>query len=68
MLTPVKSLLRLPNCCLGKLVEKTLKPIKYAATSHNHIQLNVTGQNIRCVTGEPKQMNISGVTSMIKHS
>ena len=67
MLTPVKGLLRHPNCCLGKLVEKTLKQIKYAATNHNH-KINATGQNIRCLTGGPEQMNISGVTSMIKHS
>ena len=48
-------------------VEKTLKQIKYAATNHNH-KINATGQNIRCLTGGPEQMNISGVTSMIKHS
>ena len=68
MLTPTNSILHLPNCCLGKLVDKTLKQMKYAATSHNHIQLNATGQNVRCLNGEPKQMNILGVTSMIKHS
>ena len=60
MLTLIKSILRLPNCCLGKLVDKTLKQMKHAATSHNHIQLNATGQNIRCLNGEPKQMNIFG--------
>ena len=41
--TPVQSFLRLPNCCLEKPVDKTLKQIKYAATSQNDIQLNATG-------------------------
>ena len=41
--TPVQSFLRLPNCCLEKPVDKTLKQMKYAATSQNDIQLNATG-------------------------
>ena len=28
MLTPINSILRLPNSCLGKLVDKTLKQMK----------------------------------------
>ena len=41
--TPIQSFLRLPNCCLEKPVDKTLKQMKYAATSQNDIQLNATG-------------------------
>ena len=65
MLTPINSILRLPNCCLRKLVDKTQKKGKYAGTSNNHIQLNATGQNIRCLNGEPNKINILGVTSTI---